>query len=278
MVREYIAQNQLAAFIVVTFSWTWAWDAVYYLFGWWETFQTTFPRQWGVPLGAIVVIWASEVPLRRWLETVLRWRVHPGLYLIGLLVPLAITNSQQVFRALDGGSVTYAPPAGLPIILLFILANAVLLGGIEELGWRGFLQPRFQDRTSVLTAGLGVGVLWWAWHLPLFFGHRNFMLEPLPVLRYTIFVIGASVVFGAFVNVTNGSVLPVMVMHAATNLGPLLEGSGGVLDGSALISFVIGLGLWWLLAIGLVLMFGRSMVPQPTEGILSSASQRFGKS
>jgi CDP-diacylglycerol--glycerol-3-phosphate 3-phosphatidyltransferase len=105
-------------------------------------------------------------------------------------------------------------------------------------------------------------VAWWAWHFPLFLGHRNFVLEPLPFLTYTAFVIGASVVFGVFVNVTDGCVLPLMVMHASTNVGPLLEGSEGMLDGSALLALVVGSGSWWLIVVALVILFGQSMLPE----------------
>lgn len=259
--RDRIDRHQLVTFALTTFGWTWTWDALYYSFGWWQTLPTTFPRQWGVPLGALVVVWASDVPLRRWLRRVGQWRLHPGLYLLALVLPLGITNVQPVVRALGGGSLSYAPPAGLPLVLLFVLANAVLLGGIEEVGWRGYLQPRLQERTSVLTAGVAVGVLWWVWHLPLFLGHPNFTLEPLFVLQYTTFILGASVVFGAFVNATGGSVLPLMLLHASTNLGPLFDGAGGVFDGSGLVPLVVGSGAWWLIAVLLLALFGRSMLP-----------------
>ncbi|QLG49645.1 CPBP family intramembrane glutamic endopeptidase [Natrinema halophilum] len=258
------ATKQLAIFVLVAFGWTWTWDAVYYGFGWWETLPTTLPRQWGVPLGAIAAVRASDTSLRAWLSGIFAWRLHPGLYLVAILVPLTITNVRPVLRALGGGNLSYSPPASLPLIVLFVLANALILGGIEEIGWRGFLQPRLQERVSVVTAGIVVGVLWWAWHLPLFLGHRNFVLEPVPVLRYTVFVIGASTVFGAFVNGTNGSILPLMLMHAGTNLGPVLSGSGGMGSGSTMLPLVVGSGLWWLIVLVLVLVYGRSMVPNET--------------
>jgi len=260
--RDWITQHRLGAFVLVTFGWSWAWDGVYYALGWWSSLPTTLPRQWGVPLGALVVIWASDVTVRSWLARRLQWRLHPGLYFIALLVPLGITNAQPVVRALGGGSVRYAPPAPLSLVVLFLLANALLLGGIEELGWRGFLQPRVQQHTSVLTAGVLIGVLWWTWHLPLFLGHPNFSPDPLFVVQYTVFVIGASTVFGAFVNVTGGRVLPLMLMHASVNVGALLEGSGGVLGDSEVLPLVIGSGAWWLLVLVLVILFGPTMVPK----------------
>lgn len=255
----------MVVFVLVAFGWTWSWDAIYYLLGWWETLPITFPRQWGLPIATVVVLWAGNGSLRSWIERALDWRVHPGLYLVALLVPFVITNVQPVVRALGGGTLAYAPPAPLIAIALFLIANAVLFGGVEELGWRGFLQPRLQKRTSVLTAGLGIGVLWWAWHLPLFFsGKAAYSLDPVPLLTYTTFIVGAAIVLGAFVNITGGRVLPLMLMHATVNVGALLEGTGGLLDGSQLVPLVVGSGLWWLIVAVLVLRYGWKMVPEST--------------
>lgn len=265
MFRRQIEQHQLPAFILVAFAWTWSWDAAYFLFGWWETLPVVFPRQWGLPIAAIVVLRASGVSVRAWIGTVLDWRLQPGLYLVAILIPLAISNAQPVVRAFGGGTLAYSPPASLALMILFVLANMVLFGGVEELGWRGFLQPRLQERTSVLAAGLGIGVLWWLWHLPLFFsGKPAYSLEPISFLTYTTFIVGAAAVLGALVNVTDGRILPAMLMHASINLGAVLEGSGGPLAGSRWIPLVVGSGLWWLLVVILVLRYGRKMVPDPT--------------
>ncbi|WP_267639579.1 CPBP family intramembrane glutamic endopeptidase [Haloarchaeobius amylolyticus] len=260
MLREWTRTHQLRAFVLIAFGWTWTWDALYYIFNWGEVLPVTLGRQWGVPIAALVVVWVSDVPVGDWLGRVLDWRLHPTLFGIALFIPLFITNVQSVVGALGGGSLSYSPPGSLPIIVLFVLAQMLLFGGVEEIGWRGFLQPRVQESMSVLTAGLSIGVLWWVWHLPLFIGHEQYRLEPVFFVQYTLFVIGASIVFGAFVNVTDGSVLPLMLMHGTVNLGPVLAGSGGLLDGTGIISIVLGAGLWWLIVLALVLQHGRKMV------------------
>lgn len=261
MLQRHINQHPFATFVLIAFGWSWGWDVLYYSFGWWNTLPVTFPRQWGVPIAALIVIGAGDVSIQCWFKRTFQWRVRPSLYLVALLVPLFITNVQPVLRALGGGSVIYSPPAALPLVALFLFANMFLLGGIEEVGWRGFLQPRLQERSSVLTAGLIIGVLWLGWHLSLFLGHRNFAPELIPFLQYTIFILGASVVLGVVVNLTDGSVLPVMLMHASTNVGALLEGSGGILDGPLVP--LIGAGLWWLIALALIILYGRSMTLEP---------------
>lgn len=272
MFRSRINRHRTLAFLSVVFGWTWVWDAVYLAFGWWDSlpiYINSFPRQWGVPIGAVVVVWASDVPLREWLERVFQWRLRLGLYLGVVSLPLFITNVQPALAALGGGSVSYSPPAPLHLLFGFFLLNLFLFGGIEEFGWRGFLQPQFQKRLSVLTASLAVGVLWWAWHLPLFLGHPNFTPDPLFFVYYTTFVLGVSTVLGALVNVTDGTVIPAVFMHAAINLGSIIEGSGGILEGTLPISLVVGSGAWWLIAAVLVGLYGRSMVPGSTMDSLS---------
>ncbi|TKX87237.1 CPBP family intramembrane metalloprotease [Halorubrum sp. SS5] len=261
MIREWARTHEIAAFVLVAFGWTWTWDALYYVFGWGELLPVTLGRQWGVPIAALAVVWAGDLSVREWLGRVLDWRLRPALFGAALLVPLFITNVQPVVRSLGGGSVSYSPPGSLPAIALFVVAQVLLLGGVEEIGWRGFLQPRVQESTSVLTAGLGIGVLWWVWHLPLFIGHEQYTLEPVFLAQYTLFVVGASAVFGALVNLTEGSVLPLMLMHGTVNLGPVLSGSGGVLDGTGLVPVVVGAGLWWAIVFVLALRHGRAMVP-----------------
>jgi membrane protease YdiL (CAAX protease family) len=48
------------------------------------------------------------------------------------------------------------------------LAIGLVLGTLEEPGWRGYAQEGLQRRMPVLAASLLVGVVWAAWHLPLF--------------------------------------------------------------------------------------------------------------
>lgn len=45
----------------------------------------------------------------------------------------------------------------------------VLGGGLEEIGWRGVLQPQLERRFPFLAAALIEGVIWSVWHIPLWF-------------------------------------------------------------------------------------------------------------
>ena len=45
----------------------------------------------------------------------------------------------------------------------------LLLGPIEEFGWRGLAQPLLQRHVAPIWAGLIIGVVWGLWHLPAFY-------------------------------------------------------------------------------------------------------------
>jgi membrane protease YdiL (CAAX protease family) len=42
-------------------------------------------------------------------------------------------------------------------------------GGLEEIGWRGILQPYLETFHSFITSTIIVAVIWSVWHLPLWF-------------------------------------------------------------------------------------------------------------
>jgi uncharacterized protein len=63
---------------------------------------------------------------------------------------------------------------------LYLLYMIFVGGGLEELGWRGYIMDRMEDRLGPWLGNLVLGVTWAVWHLPLFFipgtsqGYMNF--------------------------------------------------------------------------------------------------------
>lgn len=53
--------------------------------------------------------------------------------------------------------------------ILSAFAMSILFGGLEELGWRGYLLPRFLKLWSPLKATVIISGIWTLWHVPLFF-------------------------------------------------------------------------------------------------------------
>lgn len=54
----------------------------------------------------------------------------------------------------------------------FFIYCIVLSGGIEEFGWRGFLQPALEKKFSFFVSTLMTGIIWAIWHIPLWFYDR----------------------------------------------------------------------------------------------------------
>lgn len=72
---------------------------------------------------------------------------------------LVISNFKDGFALLNS-----------PLIFLsFITPVMILGGGLEEIGWRGFLLPKLLKRYSEFNSTLIISVIWSVWHLPLWF-------------------------------------------------------------------------------------------------------------
>lgn len=57
-----------------------------------------------------------------------------------------------------------------PISIIYMFINLPLFiigGGFEELGWRGYLQPKIEKMVGYVASIFIVGVIWSLWHLPL---------------------------------------------------------------------------------------------------------------
>jgi hypothetical protein len=86
----------------------------------------------------------------------------------------------------------------------------------EELGWRGFALPRLSARFGLGAASVIVGILWASWHLPFFFipaGDIYGQSFPLYLLQVTAVSVAMAWLYWR----TGGSLLLVMLFHAAVN-------------------------------------------------------------
>ena len=93
--------------------------------------------------------------------------------------------------------------------------NYNLLGGplLEEPGWRGFLQPHLEEIMHPWAAAICVGVMWAAWHTPLFFVTWT---SASPV-SFLLIEIGVSILIAFAVNSAGMATLVAILMHAAFN-------------------------------------------------------------
>ncbi len=109
---------------------------------------------------------------------------------------------------------------GVAMPLLFtitVIGTAVWALG-EELGWRGFLFPRLQQRFSFHGACLISGVIWAVWHFPeLLWADYNAGTNPVfAVGCFTIMVVAMAYIMG-YLRVRSGSIWPCVLIHATHN-------------------------------------------------------------
>ena len=203
-----VKRHPLVAFFVLAFGLSWL-AAIPYALGWFPVPILTF----GPSLAAVIVaaLTGGRAGLRELLSRCLRWRVGLGWYAVALLSPIPLFLAMVYLNVLFGAPAPSFADLGawssLAVLLLGFLINP-FGGAWEELGWRGYALPHLQAGRSVLSASLILGVLWVAWHLPMFITGLIHWPDALAVL-------GMSVVFSWLFNHTKGSVLIAFLFHAA---------------------------------------------------------------
>ena len=169
-------------------------------------------------LAALVVlgITRGRTGVRDLLRRIVRWRVGLRWYAAALLLPVAVTLAATAINIVVLGAQPSASAAELggwsslvPTFFILLLIPGIA-GAWEEPGFRGYALPNLQGGRSALAAGLTLGLMWAAWHLPLFITGVDHWNESLQIVAWTV-------VFTWLFNNTQGSVLLAMLMHAMSN-------------------------------------------------------------
>ncbi|MBQ6806535.1 MAG: CPBP family intramembrane metalloprotease [Lachnospiraceae bacterium] len=79
------------------------------------------------------------------------------------MVVLSMFCIPALLLAVFCGTATGAPW----YLMVLALPLMIIGGGVEEVGWRGFLQPEMERRLSYPFATIVVAIIWDLWHLPL---------------------------------------------------------------------------------------------------------------
>jgi membrane protease YdiL (CAAX protease family) len=170
---------------------------------------------------------------RAFLARFLVWRVGVRWYLFALVVlPLLVAVAGYPLR--DGSEQSGGPVAAVAeTYLAYIGFLALLGGGQEEPGWRGFALPLVQERFGPLAGTVVLGLLWGLWHLPLFVFVQNYNSagrDPAGI-AVTFFAfalagtVGQSLLLTWLFNHARGSLLLAVLAHGSLNAGWLFVAS-----------------------------------------------------
>lgn len=158
---------------------------------------------------AFLMVHLGDESFRRtFYRNLLRFRVNPLWYVFVLVFPLVLGLS-----AVIAGGTLFIERETLWLTPLFLLGG-ILFGGLEEVGWRGFLQEKAK-RSNILVFGVLFGLVWSVWHLPMFFveglSHYEYAFLPF-VLQGIVFSL-----FITWVYARTASIPLVVLFHAMIN-------------------------------------------------------------
>ena len=171
----------------------------------------------------VLALSSGKPGVLRLLRSIVHWRVGVIWYLVALLgLPVLNFLAFLVVPGVLGDLV--APDLRLPRIYLSEIAICLTIGIApmwEEIGWRGFAQPRMQRRYGPVVGSLFLGALWGVWHLPFFFGplartgpDATLVSASISLVEFSIGLTGLSVVMAWVLNNCGGSTLMAILLHA----------------------------------------------------------------
>lgn len=162
---------------------------------------------------AVVALNTGIRGVKSLLSRLLRWRCSLGWY--GFL----IFGIPAIFVAgsLVKGNLFSEPfPFGSLGAALSAIAFMMVLGPVEEIGWRGVALPLLQRKLAPLWAGLILGLIWSLWHLPAFFLSGT----PQGAWGFAPFLLGSvavSIIMTPMFNRSGGSILLAALFHFQLN-------------------------------------------------------------
>jgi membrane protease YdiL (CAAX protease family) len=217
---HHVPSSALAVFLGATFLITWGViglyifvpDAAAATFGAISgSHPLFFLATWSPALAAFAIVsfHGGRAGLRAFLSRLSLWRC-PGHWVIFIFIGLPL-----VFMAgslIKGGAVLAPLPpegAGSLVAALFMM---LLLGPLEEFGWRGVAQPILQRLMAPIWTGLLIGVTWGLWHMPAFFLSSTVYAD-WNFLPFFVGNVTLAVLVTPIFNQTRGSLLWPMLFH-----------------------------------------------------------------
>lgn len=213
----------LGAFLGLTFGLTWGLAAFYMLFP--DQLAAIFGELsytnplfilavYSPGIAGVFLVWRSYglKGLGSFFRRLTLWRMPIAWWVFLVIGIPAIFYLGAAIKGTFADPFPYSPwYAVLPA-----LATTLFIGPIEEFGWRGVALPLLQRRFVPLWAGLILGVIWGAWHIPAF------LLSGTPQSAwsfgpYFVAVVAISLILTPMFNAARGSLLIAVLYHFQMN-------------------------------------------------------------
>lgn len=169
----------------------------------------------GPALAATLIVALSDgrAGLKRLFQQFAGWRIAWYWYAIALIGPTALSLLAVAAFVALGGRMDASWIALQP----GRIALTAVGGWGEELGWRGFAQPRLQGRLGAAVAAVVVGLMWTIWHQWQLIapGGASFAWDALAWTM--LYLISVSILVAWIYNTTGGSLPSAIAAHVGIN-------------------------------------------------------------
>lgn len=142
-----------------------------------------------------------------WLKNVFDFKHNLISYIMVIILGILFILPQCLVSGYENGAPLFAIIVMIPMMLFG--------GGLEEAGWRYILQPELEKKYKFIISTLIVSVIWWIWHLPLFYIQGVFQYGQ-NYLAFGINVLGLAFALASIRKNTN-SVWLCVLFHCIAN-------------------------------------------------------------
>lgn len=209
--------NEIKRYVICTLIFTWTlWGLLISLI---RLNITTF----GTPLAMILFVFGGIMPAiiaislkkkygsQEEFRSFIKNIVNPKHYFAWYILIIILAFISCYLPTIFGGATVQKP------LYVALLSFPIMIvgGGLEEIGWRGFLQPALQKRFSVFFSTVIVSGIWAIWHWPLWFipgtnqTQRDF-------IAFIITTMAVSFLLTTIFNATK-SIFMCLIFHALLN-------------------------------------------------------------
>jgi membrane protease YdiL (CAAX protease family) len=208
--------------LLAALVWSWAWWAGSIALGGVETLGGALVYLvggFGPAVAVVATLWRSSSAYRSaFRRRLLMGRVPPIWWLAAVLLAVSPKLVAMAVAA-AGGHVATGESISL-VAVPVSLAFGIMVVAIEEPLWRGVALDAFGPAKA--KASLVIGLVWSAWHMPLFAVKGTFQHElglgTVDFFVFSIGVVGLSVLLTWLVVGSGGSILLAMVAHFLINM------------------------------------------------------------
>lgn len=150
------------------------------------------------------------------------------------------------------GGVNTIPVFIINMILTIIISSIsfTLVTAGEEIGWRGYLQPKLTSKYGFIKGNIILGLVWGYWHAPIILAGYNYPENPILgalILMPTICVL-FSIILG-YLREKSKSIWPAALAHASINMFAEIPLSHVEFNVPRIINDLLVIVLWFIIAL-----------------------------